>query len=196
MTLSNHQLSRRQFNKALAIISMAGVFSFPLKAFADEEHTADGLFHLNQNGKINIYSGAACLNPYGFDDAKDIIQETLGCLETDIIFNVGNNPKQLPAMLSQHCNHLSFSTKRTNHKTALILKSELISRIGIMVDPDDCSFQLRNGMIKCSGRKYPLKNILNVTNNVVEVGAVSKSTIEIAQSIKEDGLTIMVGEVI
>ncbi|MDG1996576.1 MAG: hypothetical protein P8J14_08785 [Emcibacteraceae bacterium] len=196
MTFSIDQLSRRQFNKAAVMFIAASSFSGSHIAFADNRDTADGLIHLGLNGKITFYSGIAHQNPYSRVDTIEPIKKTLGCFDSDLITNVGNNPLQLPGMLGQHCNHLSFTSSKTNQKAADVLKSELITRMQNLSGFKDSTFQLKSGLVKTHGRDIPLDEILPKSNTLIEVGRVCLKTKKIANTINHNGITIMVSEVI
>lgn len=85
---------------------------------------ADGLLHMDLKGKIHIYSGVGHVGYHGTDNVLNIVSEVFKCNIDDLIVHLGNNPSQLPALLSQHSNHMSFSSAKTIKKAALILKEK------------------------------------------------------------------------
>lgn len=196
MTFSHHHLSRRNFNKALVAFTVTSGFMGTSIAKAKGGQKADGLIHLDGNGKINVYSGIANYNPYSDDNSVVVISDVLNCSYNDLTMNVGNNPIHLPGMLGQHCNNISFSSIATNQAAAEVLKSELLQRVESRFGVVAKDLRLFDGNLEADGQVFALKNLLQGRQNTVVRGDVSQKTKDIAKCIKETGITVMVNEVL
>ncbi len=128
-------ITRRSFNKAIALTTVAISTGLPKGSFAKVMRIDDALLHINPHGLVEIYSGFAKLGQHGSEDAISPVCEILGA--RDFILMTGKSPKHLPAILAQHQTALCFTSAATNIKAATILRSFLNAgaRTGKFIEP-------------------------------------------------------------
>lgn len=172
MSLKKKGISRRTFNLTFSA-SLIGL-SLPHKSFSlsPDNMTKDGLVHFTDKGYVNIYSGVGHSSIYSEENPIYIIYKKLELSTDKCRLMYGNNPAQLPALLSQHINHLSFTSKATNEKAVDVLKKYLSEIKG------DSSLILSTN------------RIMLLDDNI------SKETKRIADQIKGNGIIVAVKEVI
>lgn len=129
MSLKARGISRRTFNLAISASLIGQILPFKSFSLSNEHVSKDGLLHLTDEGKLNIYSGVGHTSIYSKENPLFLIKKKLNISEDQCRFMFGSNPEQLPALLSQHINHLSFTSKATNEKAIDVLKTS-ISEIG------------------------------------------------------------------
>lgn len=152
-TLINRHISRRQFNKGLGATTALIMFASSHAPSTAANITADGLLHMDEKGKVHIYSGVGNLGHYGTDNVLSIVSDIFNCTENDSILCMGGNPAQLPALLAQHSNHMSFSSAKTIEKAALLLKkktsgtaqiNELFLENGISIETKEMALGIKS----------------------------------------------------
>lgn len=120
MNHKNYKITRRGFNISLMTTVIAS--AIPVKA-TTLQNKADGLLQIDKDGCLKIYSGVGCSSPYSDEDSVATVLEVLNNNFKSHRVMVGQNPDQLPCILAQHQNHLSFTNKNTNQAAAKLLKS-------------------------------------------------------------------------
>lgn len=126
MSFSSRGISRRTFNFAFSASLVC--FLQPFKSFSKSHNifSKDGLLHYTGEGKLNIYSGVGHTSIYSKENPISLFKKKLNISEDQCRLMIGDNPEQLPALLSQHTNELSFTSKATNEKAADLIQKKLI----------------------------------------------------------------------
>mgnify|MGYP001579951947 CR=1 FL=1 len=165
-------ISRRAFNATIGATLVSQIL--PLKSFSSCSINAskDGLLHYSDQGHLNIYSGVGHTSFYSSENPLSLFKRKLKVSEDQCRFMIGRNPSQLPALLSGHINHLSFSTLATNEKAIEVLEEE-IAKFGVNLD-----------------------DILARKKIEIFEDGISSKTHYIANQIKGNGIIVAVKEVI
>lgn len=172
MSLKTKGISRRTFNLAFSA-SLIGQL-LPLNGFSWSLNnlSKDGLLHYSEKGCLDIYSGVGQTSIYSEENPISLFSKKLGISEDQCRLMYGSNPEQLPALLSQHTNHLSFTSKVTNEKAIDVLKHNLdniggdmnlrILKNRIMLLDDNISFKTREmaNQIKGNGIIVAVKEVI------------------------------------
>lgn len=172
MSLKTRGISRRTFNLTISASLIGQMLPFKCFSLSHDNITKDGLLHFTGEGQLNIYSGVGHTSIYSKENSLFLFKKKLNLSIDQLKFMVGNNPEQLPALLSQHTNHLSFTSKATNEKAIDVLKTS-ISEIGEGAD------------------QILLKNRILIFEEKI-----SLKTKEMANQIKGNGIIVAVKEVI
>lgn len=171
MTVTVKSISRRAFNTTLGASLLGSMIPLSAFSFPVSKDAADGLLHYNSYGQLYIYSGVGHCSHYSAENPLSLFKDKLNVSEDQCRFMIGDNPGHLPALLSQHLNHLSFSSLKTNEYAVDLLLKE-IDKIG-------------------GSLEHFLKND---RHSVIESGVTDK-TRQIAHNIKENGIIVAVKEV-
>lgn len=171
MTGTMKGISRRTFNATIGASLLVSIFPVSGFSFPNNNDTADGLLHYQSNGQISIYSGVGHSSLYSVDNPLPLVKKKLKVSEDKCRFMIGENPAHLPALLTQHLTHLSFSSLITNEKAVNVL-SQKIEQLGGNVD-----------------------QILKHKRLVIIEDKVSEKTRYIANHIKGNGIIVAVKEV-
>ena len=189
-------LTRRRFNAGLVAagvgISVAGLYDFN----DDNEQSADGLLSLTENGKIYIHSGGGHLGLYAHENATGIVKDVLNSNAQHFVINYGKNPTQLPNLLAQHSNHLSFSSQKTNLKAAEILKEELKQEASVLLGGKAADYRIENGYAINAFSKISFAEIARQCSRRVVDADVSNKTYKLINELNVRGIIVAVGQAV
>jgi len=119
-------INRRGFNAGLIV---SGLFIFPSAltiAKSSDGPQADGLIQMKLNRKIYLYSGTAQFNSFASQSNFNQLTRQLNSAPDDLVVDTGANPEQLPAVLGQNVNDLSFCNIDTIMRAAKILNVAML----------------------------------------------------------------------
>ena len=192
---SNFSQTRRALLKGSLL---CGAFiSFPLISTANiaRKPSADGLITINNDGKIHIHSGGGQMNLYGEVEAIDVVSRILKCSPKLCVIENGGNPDHLAGLLGQYSNHLSFTSKKTNQRTAELLVTKLRSLAAVYFGGNIDNYDVKNGGVFGYGRYYSFEQIASFGRQKLSFGKISIETEKFIQNLKDNSITISVQEV-
>lgn len=197
MGIDNHaNMTRRAFVKTALVTSVSLSFSNISYAKKHPNNTADGLLSLQRDGKIHIHSGGGNLGIYGQAYMLDELMNIFNCSRDYFIIENGSNPTQLPILLNQHSDHLSFSSAKTNRCAAKLLVSEIKISMAKNYGGKSANYHIKNGIIYNQNTNISFKDFSYLSNDYHIKGNVCENTLDKLNSIRENNLTVAVCEVI
>ena len=189
-------LTRRRFNAGLVMagigIVLAGYYGFK----RNNRESADGLLSLAENGKIYIHSGGGHLGLYAWENATRTVKEILRSGTDHFVVNYGNNPAQLPNLLAQHSNHLSFSSASTNIRAAKLLKDELKREASTLLGGRAEDYMIENGYVLNGARKISFAQLASGCRRQVIEPGICEKTYKLINKLEESGIIVAVGQVV
>ena len=185
-------ISRRNFNKCLCATAIFSGLGFPAFGSENSFSKADGLIVLASDGKIHLYSGIGHLGLYGEDDVMATVTEVFNCDYQKIIIQHGDNPVQLPAVLGQCANHLSFSNTETTKKAALKLANVIKRRATRQFGGEVGDYHFENGTLKYKDTKHSLKTFITAPQEIFTEKGVSKETLAMIKGLLSPRIIVAV----
>jgi len=192
-------ISRRAFNKgsvmAAAFLSYYMLAPASARAARHPISTADAFLHLTKQGLMEIHSGGGHQSLYGERPASEIVAEVMGCSPELCKIQYGDNPAQLPALLGQFSNHLSFTTEQTTRKAALLMIESLKQQAAFKLGGRADNFQVANGLVFTPTQSISFKEIAQNCRLVLTEGQVCENTLNLMKNCPSQGIQIAVGEI-
>lgn len=188
-------MTRRRFNAGL-VAAAIGTSLTVRYAYRDNNGIeADGLLNLAENGKIYIHSGGGHLGLYAQENPTRVIKEILNSPEEHFVVNYGDNPAQLPNLLAQHSNHLSFSSDKTNIRAATVLKAELKKQASVILGGGSDEYLIENGFAIRGARRISFSKLARNSRSRVIEPEISKKTYRMISRLAGRGIIVAVGQV-
>lgn len=189
------RMTRRSFN-AVLVAAAIGMSLGGRYGFRDNNgKKADGLLNLSENGKIYIHSGGGHLGLYAQENATSVITEILNSPREHFVVNYGENPAQLPNLLAQHSNHLSFSSEKTNIRAATVLKAELKKRASVLLGGRSDEYLIENGFAIRGTKQISFAELArNCRTQLIEPD-ISEKTYQMISMLDGKGVIVAVGQV-